>query len=629
MSLIRGFSLVFLLLAVNSNAQDRFASIEAKLQSISDETPGLNEKIELSVNGVALQDFIRGIATENNINVSVDPSLNIKIVNNFSNVTVAQVFVFLCKKYDLDLTFVGSIMSFTQYVPPIVAPKYMRKQLKISYDSTSDQLSFDLSKDSLVEVAKEITRISGKNVVFSPDLGNKMVSGYIQNTPFNNALEKLAFANDFKVTPTEDNFYLIEKKDKEDIAKSSGKNNKGNGKGALPAGLTYKIDPGGLITVNAVSTPINDILGAVSNELKVNYFLFSEPKGSTTFSIEKATYEDFLKYLLNGTDFTFKKEGEIYLLGDRKIEGLRATRVVQLKYRTVEKLVDFIPADIKKDVELKTFPDLNSLILSGSEPRINEIEAFIRQVDQVVPVIEIEVIIVDVTDTKTLTTGIEAGLGTAPASTAITVLPSVDMTLSSTSINNVIDGVNGLGLVNLGKVTPNFYLSIKAMDQQGILKIRSTPKLATLNGHEATMSIGSTEYYLESSNNVIGSQNPQNIITQQYKSVNADLSVTINPIVSGDEQITMDVKVKQSTFTTRISPTAPPGTITRDFQSMVRVKNQETVILGGLEENSVNESASGLPFLSRIPIIKWFFSSRTKAHEKDKLTIFIKPTVIY
>ena len=53
------------------------------------------------------------------------------------------------------------------------------------------------------------------------------------------------------------------------------------------------------------------------------------------------------------------------------------------------------------------------------------------------------------------------------------------------------------------------------------------------------------------------------------------------------------------------------------------------VLLGGLEEKATRESGSGVPFLSRIPVIKWFFSSRTKEKSRSKLNIFIKPTVIY
>ena len=167
------------------------------------------------------------------------------------------------------------------------------------------------------------------------------------------------------------------------------------------------------------------------------------------------------------------------------------------------------------------------------------------------------------------------------------------------------------------------------MESSGILKIRSTPQIATLNGHEAKLSIGQTQYYLEVSNNVIGSQNPQNIISQNYKPVNADLSVSIDPQISGDEQITMTINVKQSTFTERINPSAPPGTINRDFQSLMRVKNGEMVMLGGLEENKVETSGSGLPLLARIPVLKWFFGKNTRGKSQSKLTIFIKPTVIY
>jgi type IV pilus assembly protein PilQ len=183
--------------------------------------------------------------------------------------------------------------------------------------------------------------------------------------------------------------------------------------------------------------------------------------------------------------------------------------------------------------------------------------------------------------------------------------------------------------VNLGNVTPNFYFSLKALESRGIIKLRSTPQIATLNGNEAKLSVGQQQYYLEVSNNVIGAQNPQNIISQNYKSVNADLAITVNPSVSGDEQITLEINVKQSSFTERINPSAPPGTITRDFKSMIRVKNQEMIVLGGLEENSLNDTGSGLPLLYRIPVLKWLFGNRTKSKSNNKLTIFVRPTVLY
>lgn len=618
---------LLLLLTIAVQAQDRFTTIETKLKDLAKESPGLNEKVELSVNGVSIQDFIRSLATTNNLNISVDAGLTTKIHNNFSNVNVADVLLFLCRKYDLELSFIGSIMSFSQYAAPPEPPKkYVSKPFRIVYNKETNLLSYDLNNDSLALVVKELTRQTGKNVVFAPDLTGKMVSGFIQDMAFASAMDKLAFANDLKITQSEENknVYLVEKKEKENASEKSAKKSPYQ----QTPGLSFKLQEG-KVSVNAVNVPIADVIAAISKEMGHSYFLFSEPKGNATLSITDAGYDDFLRYLLNGTEFTFRKEGDIYLMGDRGLEGLRATRVVQLKYRTIDKVMEVIPAEIKKGVDIKEFPDLNSLILSGSQPRIDEIEAFLRDIDKVVPVVLIEVIIMDVRDSKTLSTGLKAGLGTAPAKTGGTVYPTVDLTISANTLNEIISGVNGFGLVNLGKVTPNFYLSLKALEEQGVLKMRSTPKLTALNGVEAKMGIIRQEYYLEISNNVIGTQNPQNIISQQYKPVNADFSLTVNPMVSGDEQITMDIKVKQASFTERISPNAPPGTISRDFQSTIRVKNEETVILGGLEENSTNDTGSGLPLLSRVPVVKWLFSSRTKARSKNKLTVFIKATVLH
>jgi type IV pilus assembly protein PilQ len=184
-------------------------------------------------------------------------------------------------------------------------------------------------------------------------------------------------------------------------------------------------------------------------------------------------------------------------------------------------------------------------------------------------------------------------------------------------------------VLNLGNVTPNFYLTLKALETQGYINIRTSTQLSTLNGSEAKFGTTTTAYYLETTNNLVGQLNPTSQTTQTYKSVNADFTLSVNPMVSGDEQITMDVSIKQSNFTERISPSAPPGSVSRDFKSTVRVKNNEMIVLGGLDESSINNTGSGVPFLSRIPVLKWFFSSRTRAKGKNKLTVFLKPTVLY
>ena len=105
--------------------------------------------------------------------------------------------------------------------------------------------------------------------------------------------------------------------------------------------------------------------------------------------------------------------------------------------------------------------------------------------------------------------------------------------------------------------------------------------------------------------------------------------MTIKPLVSGDGQVTLDIFVVQSSFGTRIAEDAPPDLSSREFSSIIRVQDQDIVVLGGLEEQVKNDSGSGVPFLARIPVIKWLFSKRRREDSKSKLTVLIKPTVIY
>lgn len=628
-----------LLLSVTTYANDRIKQIENQLSAMTAEMPGLEEKVQMSVSGVSIQEFMRGIADAHKLNISVDPSIKQEVVNNFANATVSDVLIFICKEYELSINFIGSIMSIVKYNPPLaIVVEIPKKVLQINYDKNGDKLSLDLNNDSLETVARLITQKSKKNMVLASGVTPKLVSSYIEDMPFDNAMEKFGIANDLSITKTDDGFYLIDKRfstnenNNKIDAKNTGKTNKTTNKNSgnnVAEEFSFNAKSNLDISVFGSDVQIADVIKSVASETGTDYYFVSDIKDKTTVNVQSTTFQGLLENLFQGTELTYEYRDGIYIIGERKTEGLRMTKVIQLQHRSVEKVTENIPANIKQNVDVKEFVDLNSLILSGSHPQIKEIELFIKQIDKVVPVVLIEVMIVDYSNKRTNSTGIEVGLGDNPATTTATILSDPSVGLSSSSINDLIESFNGYGILNLGKVTPNFYVNIKALESQGILNIKSTPKLATLNGHEATMSIGNTEYYFELTNNVITNNSTQNITTKTYKSVNADLSITIKPFVSGDDQITLEITVNQSDFTEKIEPGAPPGSVSRDFTSFIRVKNQEMVLLGGLEEKATRESGSGVPFLARIPIIKWFFSSRTKEKSRSKLNIFIKPTVIY
>ena len=622
-------SLVALMFSFNALGQERIKEIENKLEALAKEVPQLNLEVDFSVVGVSIQEFLRGIAESNNLNISIDPSLQVKVYNNFTNEKVKNILVFLCREYELDIRFTGSIMSFYKYIAPEEPkPEEKPKEANVTYNRGGDSFSCDLKNDSIESVIKKITLQTGKNVILAPDVPEgKIMHGFIHQMPFEQALDKLALTNNLVLTKTEDGFFILGDRETEDgsggtkkSGSSSSKNKKSSSKSDDFSVTVSEKNGEKIISFSATDMAIADAIKEVSAETGNNYFLFAEPKGKTTTVVNGVTYDQFLNFLLQGSEFTYSTEEGIYLIGERKYEGLRSSKVVKLQYRSCSEIIDFIPAEIKTGVEIKEFSELNSFLLSGSTPQIVEIEAFIKEIDQVVPMVMIEVILVDIKKGKTISTGISAGL--ADTTTGGSLLPGLNLVLSSKSLNKFLP-------VNLGRVTRDFYIGLSALEDQDFANVRSMPKLATLNGHEATMTIGETRYYKLQTQNVVGSITNNTIITDQWKSVQADLSINIKPFLSGDDQVTLNIDVGISDFIGAPPENAPPPSSTRKFTSMVRVRDQEMILLGGMERVARAESGKGVPFLSRIPVLKWFFSSKTRSKEKSISYVFIKPSIIH
>jgi type IV pilus assembly protein PilQ len=712
--------------------ENRISQLKNHIESITADAPGLNEKVNVNIKEASLSSFLLAISQIHKLNISVAPNLSqVNIVNNFSDVTVGDLLIFLCKEYNLTIDFTGNILAIKTYEAPVRIAAL--KEIDVVYYADGNLLSLNLKDDKLYDVFRKIMDESAKNLVFAPGLENQLLTAYIKNMPFDAALNKLAFANNLSVTKTRDNFYVFDKLEGNytpEVGDTNGAIRQNKPQRSRKSNFFFTVVDAEkkLLDVDFENTPISSIIYDIGHELDIDMFVSSplEGAGNATVKAKNITFDALLIKLFetkegnsgqsnnssqqqqqqqynnnSGSNFsassgsgsyTFMKNGSIYYFGTKEQLVVRNIKSIPLMYRSIEILSDpskegrsagrlnntnsysnynsndssrsnsnfqnqnnsnfqnqnnsaaasssssnpsesilsIIPDEIKKDLDIKIDKELNSFLVNGPAANIERFESFIKYIDKAVPVILIEVMLLEINRSTTVETGIKAGIGDKPVTTSGTVFPSADINLGAKTINNIIEGFNGFGSLNIGKVVPNFYVSLKAMETNGNLKIRSSPRLSTLNGHKAYLSIGETTYYVVTNQNFYGSQIPQASEVKNYQPIDAELSVMIMPLVSGDGQITMDIKVIQSSFNgQKVDKDAPPGINSREFTSIIRVKDQDLIVLGGLEESVKNDSGSGVPLLSRIPIIKWLFSSRKREDSKKKLSVLIKPTVIY
>jgi len=416
-----------------------------------------------------------------------------------------------------------------------------------------------------------------------------------------------------------------------------------------PAALSVTRDSAGLFSYDIKGCTLEEVVRSVVSESGRNIIIQKDLGGRTVSGFGRGVTLDRLVEGVaagNGLSASSSDDGIWYVYEGKGRDGALASfgrdrkqqagtghcvRIFPMQFRTVDNVTEVIPEKLRKDMEIRVFPDLNSLILSGPDGGVAELEAYLSEIDRSVPMISIDVIIVDASDRRHRSTGIKFGKGTEPSGQSYgQILPSTDVHLGAAQINRLISAFNGTGLVNLGKVGENFYAGLRLLEEDGTITLRSTPKLSTLNGHKATLTSGEVKYYKESQVNIIGTQNPMQSSSYMWKNVEATFTLELLPYVSADSTITIHVNLNQDEFTERNSGDldAPPGKTKRGFSSIVKVHDGEMVLLGGIERNLQDDSSSGLPLLARIPVIRLLFGNVTKTKENQKLNVFIRPVVI-
>ncbi|MHA7843649.1 MAG: type II secretion system protein GspD [Winogradskyella sp.] len=624
-------------LGFSQNSIDIF---NTEIEELSKTKKSLNESIRIDLTGLTLYDFISTLAEEHELNVSVDPELTDIVRTNFFDVSIKDVFRFLIDNYDLQVTVNNNIILFNKKPEIVVEKKPIPiKKIDVSYKTVNDFLSVKLKNDSLPRVAEAITDASGKNVVLAPDIKTEKVSAYVLNRPFDQVIDMIAKSNGLAVNKDENNNYFLSKdntpkensttsnSDRRGSTRRTSQKSSSNGDGSFE----IEIANNGFLNVKAFEGDGSEIIIEAAEKLNLSFSMYDTPKDiKTTLIAQNITFDQLLNHIFTGENYTYKIVDDVYLIGEHSTKGLRTTELIQLENRTIETVLNTLPSTLTKDLEVKEFLDLNGFVVSGSKSNIQEFKEYIREIDRVVPVIQIEVIIVQYQKSYDIQTGIQAGLDDQSRTTSGVLFPTADVTLNAKSVNNLIDAFNGLGVINLGKVTEQFYLNLSFLENNSLIKLSSTPKLVTLNGHEANSTIGETSYYFEQNNQLITRGVTNDILqTGTWKSTEANLSINIKPFVSKDENVTLDIVVERSSFLARVGENAPPGKATQKFETLISVKNNEMILLGGLEELENENSGTGVPLISRIPPFSWFTSGRRKRKEKSKLHIFIKPTVTY
>ncbi len=281
----------------------------------------------------------------------------------------------------------------------------------------------------------------------------------------------------------------------------------------------------------------------------------------------------------------------------------------------------------------------NSLIITAAEPIYNNLRAVIERLDVRRPQIFVEALIVEVTADKAAEFGVQwqnltnvAGPGShivggtnfGAAGTNI-IGASKDVTTIGQGLNvGVAKGTmtlpNGTTVLNLGMLA-------RALESDTKANILSSPNLMTLDNEEAKIVVGSNVPFITGQYAQTGSATTATPF-QTIERKDVGLTLKIKPQILDGGSVRLQIYQEVSSVDNTATNPAGVTTKKRSIESNILVDKDQIVVLGGLIQDSINDSRSQIPLLGDIPLLGGLFRYETRQRSKTNLMVFIRPYVM-
>jgi len=300
---------------------------------------------------------------------------------------------------------------------------------------------------------------------------------------------------------------------------------------------------------------------------------------------------------------------------------------------------------VSKNVQVVPDKATNTLVIMAEREDYKVLENIIKQLDVPRPMVYIEALIMEVKTNKDFKLGVEwtaakstgaingePGTGTGIyAGSGTGVLSSLTTTATAAGTLLGLPAGFSMGMLGAGiKIGDVLFPTIGAMVQvyknDADVSILSTPQLLTLDNEEAEINVGSNVPYITRQDSTsTTAAYPVNYNTYEYKDVGVILTIT--PHINADNFIRLKIS-QQVTKVTSDAKNTTPTTLKRTAKTTVVVKDNETMVIGGLVGDSTDEASTRIPILGDIPILGWLFKAKSVKREKTNLYIFLTPHIV-
>jgi len=360
------------------------------------------------------------------------------------------------------------------------------------------------------------------------------------------------------------------------------------------------------LTIHAVHADVQSLIAAIAEKSGLSVAVDDAVERKVSLNLQGVTPEFAVKNIAAANGLALSRIGGMYILSEGvpndlatyRVSGTQSFRMQNTQAATASGLLpNFLYSYVKVN------PEQNAVVVTAPSQMLTKIGQDLNKVDTPSPQIAIEAIVVELTDNA------DSNLGLLLNDTRNTSVTKVDTTAGTISYNSV------------GQLPQNFQLTLQALQQSGRARVRARPRMSVVNGRSASLFIGAQQFILTQFNSYGQTQT-------HIQPVDVGVKLAITPLTGGNGEITTTLAPEVSNITEQDVQTGLPVLSTRNASTTVRVRDGETIVIGGLTLNQEQLTNRKIPLLGDIPILGNLFRSQAKNHVQTELVVFVTPHVI-
>ncbi|MFL2517667.1 MAG: type II secretion system secretin GspD [Candidatus Azotimanducaceae bacterium] len=338
---------------------------------------------------------------------------------------------------------------------------------------------------------------------------------------------------------------------------------------------------------------------------------------------------------------------------DRPATTTDSTQVVLLSHADAENISKILTSVIgqsskpdknsNQDITIAADTTLNAIVVKADPGTMSEILTLLEKLDTPRAQVMIEAAIVEVAIDEGSSLGVEMAAGDQRGNSAPLVSTSLNGVISTLLAGTISDGDSNIsvieGLASLSSPTLagakidtqglSFGAVVNALANNSNANLLSTPSILTLDNQEAKILVGREVPFRTGSFSTTGDGTSNPFTTVNRQDVGIELVVT--PHVFENNDVRMEILQKiTNVINTPVGGTAFADVVTskRTIETTVLAADGQTIVLGGLIQDDINNTNVRVPVLGKIPLLGALFRSTTKERTKTNLLVFLRPTIL-